>query len=394
MNPSLVSNSGRLINFINGITGVAAGGNAIVNMPVNVRMHRLVFQCAAVNYTGGAGLAVTAITGSGIGATVTPTVVNGVVTAVTVVAGGSGWVVGNTFTFTDATGTGFVGTVATVTGGPPGALATATVTVSGTASPVSPATLITSIQQIVNGVIIRDIEPANILKIVMAQGYYPSLGELPLLYTTPGRNFVQKNDVTSWDLFGQSTYSIKINISPTVSLPSLIGIQEFDYIRNMKPNPTPADGRGAEVPFLEPVAQHQFTWPIVSGRNDITTLPYDFPITRMWLQGSTAGNISQVEVYQDGNKVFEATDAQIEEIYQEYGFTFGRPDWFNTTYAGSNAVKAAYNPPFYYDNAFIADPDGRWSKRLSVANNLILRVYSGIAQTLTIVQETMPGQYA
>lgn len=385
-NPTLVTNSGRLINFINGITGVAAGGNAIVNMPVNVRMHRLVMQCAAINYTGGTALAVTAITGSGISATVTPTIVNGVPTSIAVVAGGSGYVTGNTVTFTDATGTGFVGTVTASAG----AITAVAVTVAGTASAVSPATFFSSIQQIVNGVIIRDITPDNILKIVQAQGYYPSLGELPLLYTTPGRNFVQRNDITSWDLFGQSTYSVKMNISSTVSLPALIGIQEFDYQRNVKPSP---DGKG-EIPFLEPVAQHQFTWPIVSGRNDITTLPYDFPITRMWLQGSTAGNLSQVEVYQDGNKVFEATDAQIEQIYQEYGFTFGRADWFNTTYSGSNTVKAAYNPPAYFDNAFIADPDGRWSKRLSVANNLILRVYSGIAQTLTIVQETMPGQYA
>jgi hypothetical protein len=387
MNPALVQNTGRLVNFINGITGVAAGGNAIVNMPVNVRMHRLVLQCAAINYTGGTGLATVKITGAGNNAaTVTPTIVNGVPTAIAVVAGGAGYVTGDTLTFTDATGTGFVGTVTAAAG----AVTAVAVTVAGTASPVSPATFFSSIQQIVNGVIIRDITPDNILKIVQAQGYYPSLGELPLLYTTPGRNFVQRNDVTSWDLFGQSTYSIKMNISATVSLPSLVGIQEFDYQRNVKPS---ADGK-SEVPFLEPVSQHQFTWPIVSGRNDITTLPYDFPITRMWLQGSTPGNISQVEVYQDGNKVFEATDAQIEQIYQEYGFTFGRPDWFNTTYAGSNAVKAAYNPPAYFDNAFVADPDGRWSKRLSVANNLILRVYSGVAQTLTIVQEAMPGQYA
>lgn len=381
----LVQNTGRLINFINGITGVAAGGNAIVNMPVNVRMHRLVFQCSAVNYTGGTALAAVKITGVGISATVTPTIVNGVVTAVAVVAGGTGWVTGDTMTFTDATGTGFVGTVTAAAG----AITAIAVTVSGTASAINPATFFSSIQQIVNGVIIRDITPEYILKIVQAQGYYPSLGEFPLLYTTPGRNFIQRNDITSWDLFGQSTYSIKMNISPTISLPALVGVQEFDYQRNERVG---ADGKVTTI--LEPVAQHQFSWPIVSGRNDITTLPYDFPITRMWFQGSTAGNISQVEIYQDGNKVFEVTDSQLEQVYQEYGFTFGRPDWFNTTYAGSNAVKAAYNPPLYFDNAFIADPDGRWSKRLSVANNLVVRIYSGIAQTLTIVQETMPGQYA
>lgn len=387
MTPPVVVNNGRLINFINGITGVAAGGNAIVNMPVNVRYHRNVFQCACVNYTGGTALTTTALTGVGANnLTVTPTVVNGVITAVAVVAGGTGYVTGDTITINDATGTGFVGTVTAAAG----VVTAVAVTSIGTASPVNPITFFSSIQQIVNGVIIRDISPDSILRSVMAQGYYPTLGEFPLLYTAPGRNFVQRNDVTSWDLFGQSTFSIKMNISPLISLPSLVGIQEFDYFRNTKPSP---DGK-SEVPFLEPVAQHQFSWPIVAGRNDVTTLPYDFPITRMWLLGSTPGAITQVEVYQDGNKVFEATDEQIEQIYQEYGFTFGRPDWLNTEYAGSAALIGAFNPPAYFDNAFIADPDGRWSKRLNVANNLILRVYSNVAQTLTVVQETMPGQYA
>ena len=131
-----LNNEGRLINFVNGITGVSAGGQAVVNMPVNRRYHNLTMQCTAVNYTGGAAKTITALTGTGISATGTLTISNGVPTAITITAGGSGWTVGDTFTIEDATGTGFVGTVATVTGGPPGAITTATVTVAGTPSPV------------------------------------------------------------------------------------------------------------------------------------------------------------------------------------------------------------------------------------------------------------------
>lgn len=385
-----VLNKSRLINFITGITGVAPGGQAVLNLPCNQRFHRNVLQCTAVNYTGGTALPVVKITGTGTAATATPTIVNGVVTAVAIVAGGSGWTVGDTFTITDATGTGFVGTVDTVTGGPPGALATATVTVGGTPSAISPVTFFSSFRQMVNGVNMRDISVENILKTVIANGYYPSRGELPLYYTDPARNKMQRNDVSSWDLFGQSTFQFQMGISPTVVNPGLVGVQEFDYFRNERRSD---DGKGM-IPFLEPVAQHQFTWPIVSGRNDITTLPYNFPISRMWLQGSVPGAIYQVEVYQDGNKVAEYTTEQLQQMYQQYGFTFGRPDFVNTNWPTSNAVKSAYGQPIYFDAAYISDPDQRWNKRLKVQANLILRVYSTVPQTLTIVQETMPGSYS
>lgn len=384
-----LENRGRLINFINGITGVQAGGNAVVNMPVNQRYHRLIFQCAGVNYTGGTGATITKITGTGTSATGTLTVVNGVVTAIAIVAGGSGWTVGDTFTIADATGAGFVGTAATVTGGPPGALATATVTVGGTASPISPITFFTGIKQLVNGVNMRDITVDSIMRLNMANGNYPALGELALYYTPPWRNVNQQNEVTSWDLFGQSTFQLQLQIAPTVSQPSLIGIQEFDYMRNVRP-----DGKGGSVPFLNPTSQHQFSWPIVAGRNDINTLPFDFPISRMWLLGSVAGAITQVEVYQDGNKIAEFTSAQLKQAYDEYSFEFGNPDYINQNWATNSTIKGAYAQPIYFDAAYISDPDQRWWKALKCSNSMILRVYSSVAQTLTIVQETLPGSFS
>lgn len=382
-------NRGRLINFINGITGVSPGGNAVVNMPVNQRYHRLVFQCACVNYTGGTGLAVTKLTGSGISATVTPTVVNGVVTAVAVVAGGSGWVVGDTFNFADATGIGFIGTVATVSSG---VLATATVTSGGTPSAVAAKTLITSIKILVNGVNMRDITPDLIQRINMANGLFPALGELAIYFTSPWRNVNQQNEVTSWDVFGQATFQLQIQISSLVTNPQLVGIQEFDYLRNVRPGEKP----GTQVPFLQPISQHSFTWPIVAGRNDINTLPFSYPISRMWLIGSQPGNISQVEVFQDGNKPFEATIQQLHEAYAEYGFQFGppgQPNYQNLNQA-TTGVAGAKEPLAYFDAAFISDPDQRWWKALKVANAMILRVYSNVPQALTIVQEALPGSFA
>lgn len=385
-----VQNKGRLINFVTGITGVSAGGQAVVNLPVNQRYHRITFQCSAVNYTGGTGLATTKLTGSGNNdLTVTPTIVNGVVTAVAVVAGGTGYTTGDTVTITDSTGTGFVGTV-TAAGGVVSAVA---VTVGGTASAANPANVIDQVKILVNGVNMRDISPDSILRIACASGYLPRRGELPIFFTPPWRNVNPQNEVTSWDLFGQSTFQIQIAVKSTASLPSIIGIQEFDYQRNLR-----ADGKGEFVPFLQPTAQHSFTWPIVGGRNDINTLPFGYPISRMWLLGSSAGNITQVEVYQDNNKILEATKEQIDQAYGEYGFTFGAPNYVTQNIAAATAngaaLRSAYLTPIFFDSAFVSDPDQRWWKAVKVANSLVLRVYSNTAQSLTIVQETMPGSFA
>ena len=54
-------NKGRIINFVTGISGVSPGGQALVNVPVNQRVHRIVFQPTAVNYSGAAGTAAASV---------------------------------------------------------------------------------------------------------------------------------------------------------------------------------------------------------------------------------------------------------------------------------------------------------------------------------------------
>src|SRR4051812_35128726 len=265
----MVQNYGRIIQEINGINGVSANGNAVINMDVNKRYHRNVLQTSAINYTGGTGLATVKITGAGNNnLTVTPTVVNGVITAVAVVAGGTGYTTGDTITITDATGSGFVGTV-TAGGGVVSAVA---VTSTGTASPTNPVTVLSSLQQTVNGVIIRDISVDSICRVINANGIFPALGELPLYYTDPADNVNQLNEVTSWDMFGQSTFTIKTLIASTASLPALSGLQEFDNFRNVRP--TPSGG----VPFLQPIAMHEYSFNVIAGLNKINTIPFDYPI--------------------------------------------------------------------------------------------------------------------
>lgn len=376
------TNRGRIINFINGINGVSPGSSGIVNMPVNQRYHRLIFQAKAINYTGGTSEVVVKLTGNGTGATITPTIANGVVTGGTVTAGGSGWNVGDTFTLTDATGVGFVGTVATVTGGPPGAIATFTVTSGGTPSAINVATMITAIKLSVNGVNMRDITPAQMIAISVYNGYIPKLGELPIFFTAPWRNVNFHNEVNSWDTFGQATFSVQFQISGSVVAPTLTGIQEFDYFRNLKPS---ADGK-TQVPFLQPVSQHSFTLPIPAGVFSLNTLPFDYPISRMFLLGSSPGNITQFELLQDNNKVLECTAEQNQQAYMEYNFL--------SSPTGNSSIPNGALSASPFDVTYISDPDQRYWKALKCANSMILRVTSAVAQTLTVIQESLPGAYA
>jgi len=70
----MANNKGRIINFVTGITGISPGGQAVINMPVNQRYHRMIFQCTALNFTGGTDIAAPALTGSGVGLTADVTV--------------------------------------------------------------------------------------------------------------------------------------------------------------------------------------------------------------------------------------------------------------------------------------------------------------------------------
>lgn len=309
-----INNRGRIVNYIAGLTGVVAGGQAIMNIPVNARYHRIILNCT-----------------------------------------------------------------------------------SAAATPVAVTTNISSIKLIVNGIPVRDIDPANILRICQANGYFPLLGELPLLFSEPfltSGNINEPNDVTSWDLAGQSSFQLQIGIQAGAgATPGITGVWEFDYQRNLRP-----DGTGKMVPFLQPVAHHQFSFPVVVGRQDITVLPFSYPIRRLWMYGSTLGQVTDFEIYQDGNKVHEATAVQSRQIYRQYGFNFiSTPDvtkFRNATGPADLALSGLLEAANYFDACYLADPDGRWWKALKCGNGFTLRVNSAAAMTLNVIAETMPGAFA
>lgn len=411
-------NRGKITQFLTGFQGVAPGQKASINIPVNMRVHRILLFCTALNYSAATTVSLPASAGAGTGASLTPVIFNGGLQSVTITAAGTGYTNGTyAAVITDYTGQGAAATV-TIAGG---IVTAVVVTVPGTASPIDATQFFTSFYQQVNGINVRDASPDSMMRIIQASGYDVPLGLMPIYYTNPTRNMIIDPKVTSWDLFGQSTYQFQMGIASNIQQPSLSGIIEFDYQRNVV-----ADDKGALNYFLQPVAQHEFNMPLATGRNDITILPYNFPIARIWMLGTTTiGSLTQVEVYADNNKVMEATQQQLACQYLDYGFRFNAiagsnfpganpfngsvvpqyPDFVSNAFPSLNAtipatttstvanIQRNFSVPRFFDSTFISDEDQRVENALVCENSLLLRVYSNVPQNLRVVMETLPAAY-
>lgn len=250
-------------------------------------------------------------------------------------------------------------------------------TVGGTpGTATSPATVLSTLQLLVNGVKIWDIPPQEVMNINAATGITQQTGELTLAFTDPSRKFIRRDTLTSWDMVGQSTFEVNVGIGSAIVAPLLTGIFEFDYIRNVRSQAASGKTAAAAVPFVQPVARHMYTFNLPSGTSLLNTLPISSPIARIWLRGSTVASITQLEVLQDNNKVLDASVAQINQAYGDYGFVMGGA-------SGSTG----------YDTAYIADPNGRPWLALKCQAELVLKVTTSAPITLYAVMETLPGSY-
>jgi hypothetical protein len=416
MNPALAAvssnpNSGRLINFILGFQGVTPGGQMTVNMPVNSRVHRYSLQCSGIAYQAPVILPTLADTGNVV---FTPVFSGGVITGVTFPGGATSSLADGTYALrisdVPGGGIGATGTYTVATG----VVTAAVITLGGVIGPVSPDIFFTSFQNSVNGVIMRDIDPDDILGIPFAQNkitqYIPRAGELPVYFTEPWRNSNRFNDTTSWDLIGQSTWNMKGGITRNITSPGVTGWYEFDFIRNQRQQTAPqggaidingvrvAAGKPYMAPFCQPVRQHSYSIPVVSGMYNINWLPFDVPISRIWLIETGPGSIFQVEIYEDGNKILEVTDEQNFETYGPYGFLIGKGAVpvaqlgavVNGTYEPAQAVSQSF---LTYDAAFVSDPDQRLFKALQCSKSLNIRVYSSAQTNIRVVMESLPGAF-
>ena len=379
-------NYGKLIQTIPGIQGVTAGGQAQVQINPNRRVARLNFQTSGVAY-----VAPVLTLPASAGATVQPTfnvsLTAGKITSVSINSSTATGAANGTYTLvvTDniTTVDGVINNnsyAAVVTCVVASAVVTSVTLVNGGNVAAVPVEIFFNgqILQTVGGVNMRDLNATQIKAAVYADDKTVSwqLGELTIDYTRPSARFTANPDVTIFDLWGQSVLQLQMPISANVTSPGLVGVYEYDAdvtLRNVQ------TVNGSSVPVLQPIAQHAQTFPIAAGTSlqSVTTIPFlinpttPLPILRLYLQEQTPGNITKIEVDQDGNKILQLTQAQIQQMYNDYGFNTG-----------------------VFGGLFIADIDRRISKALRVQQNLVLWISSAVSQQLTVIRETLPGAYS
>jgi len=176
-----------------------------------------------------------------------------------------------------------------------------------------PTVIISSARLIVNGVVMRDLTPTQVLNIAKLNGITPdaTTGELPFYFSEPWRASVIGEESTSWDMFGQSKFTLELTFLTTALSPSCVVEAAFDYGRNV-------DGTGKN--FLAIVKQLRYTRSNPTGAVDIIDLPQQYPIQRIHLTTS-AGSISSLEIWNDTVKVMEGITANINDFYKDYRLT-------------------------------------------------------------------------
>ncbi len=221
--------------------------------------------------------------------------------------------------------------------------------VSGTfnaAPSTNPEELISSVQLLVNGVVIRDLRPGDVIKIAKLNGITPDTtnGETPFYFSEPWRASVIGEESTSWDMFGQQKFTLQVtfnSVSVTGAFPitNLAAAVEasFDYGRNY-------DDKGQF--FLAIVKQLRFGYSAPIGSVDLTNLPMQFPIQRIHFSPST-GTLSSLIVYNNSIKAMEGLTAQLNDFYKDFKLVpasgFALSAIFDHTQQISDALKVENN---------------------------------------------------
>jgi len=379
-------NFGRTIQTIPGIQGVVAGGQAQVQINPNRRVFRMNYQCTGIAY-----VAPVLTLPASAGATVQPTfnvvLTAGKITAVTINSSTATTAADGTYTLvvtdTITTVDGVINNnsyAANITAVVSSAVVTSVTLVSGGSVAAVPIEIFFNGQILitVGGVNMSDINATQLKQMAYTDDKDQSwaLGQLSWYSVYPAARFTEKPETTVFDLWGQSVLQLQMPISANITSPGMVGDYEFDSDISLR-NMTTVNGQA--VPVLQPLARHSQTFPVPAGSAlySITTVPFllapnvPLPILRLYFSESMPGNITQIEIDQDSNKIVQFTAAQIKQMYADYRFNTG-----------------------VFGAMFIADIDHRIYKALRCQQNLVIWVASAVSQQISIIRETLPGAYS
>jgi len=242
--------------------------------------------------------------------------------------------------------------------------------VSGTfnsAVSYDPTELIASARLICNGVVIRDLLPADVISIAKLNNITPDTanGELPFYFSEPWRASIIGEEATSWDLIGGNVQTFTLEItwratsvtgSYAITAPAIAIEASFDYGRNFG-----TDGK----PLLNIIKMLRNAVNVPTGESDIyPPNAGTYPIQRIHYRVST-GTFTSIKVYNNSVIVQEGLTAQLNDFYKDYkilGTNFGLCSVFDYSQQLTDAL-------------FVAN------------NNLDLKVTVSAAATLTYIME-------
>lgn len=228
--------------------------------------------------------------------------------------------------------------------------------VDGVATAAS--TVLSRIRLKMNSVTIWDVSVARLMKDKALGGVANAVGELSLDFADPSRADKVDERLTAWDTFGERSFEVELVCAAAPGgVPSVNGVLIYDN------GATVVNGQRVKtiVKKLETTRQ------IGSGYADIDDLEIRHPIQRLLIDSTQA--ITEAEVTADGVAVWQVTTVQNARFLADYGL---------------DATQFTYPLCFDYDEQL--------SSFLEVRQTLNVRLLSGAAATVTILQETLaPG---
>jgi hypothetical protein len=225
---------------------------------------------------------------------------------------------------------------------------------------------ITSVRLRVNSITMLDMYPIDLIADVKldaskwGSNAQPATGEIPIYFSKPTTATVQGEEITAWEMRGQRSFTMEVDFDSAVTSPGLRVLATYDF------GPLNTVGNQA---ILSIIKKRRVSYNVPSGVFDMTTIPTNFPIQRFLLRG-TAG-ITNVEVYADSVKVYEATRADNARVLAEYGL---------------DATSSGYSLPIVFDfTQQVLDP-------LIVNSDIDVRITSGGAQSIYgVLHQRVPG---
>lgn len=241
-------------------------------------------------------------------------------------------------------------------------------TVTDAGAVVDAETAIDLITLKVNGTIIKQLTPKAIKRKNAFYSYPQSTGKLTIYFTEPRRAGFLGDELTSWDLFDESTFTIDVRFkSAGIVTPALFIQQSWDTKRNGEVV------NGAFIKYPGAILRELITTQNMSTNFTMTNqFPVGVPIQLIALIPTTPGTVQRVELDVDAVRVFEG------DVLASYGFNdpYGSYDDYGLTVdrtATQNFVPVSF------------DADRKLESALAIQSAQNMRTYLSAAQAVDIL---------